>query len=211
VDAEGSMTVDDVSLACIQRDQLRQKIIVVSDDPFFISGGNLRGNLDPLSCCSDDAMLIDALRDVTLWETFVANATKSHGDSSKEELGGHMAAENALDAPFASDTLSHGQKQLFALARALVRQLSKGPVAGGLVILDEATSRTDKKTDSIIQAVIRKHFHSCTLLVIAHRLEGILDFDQVVVLETGRVAEVESPNVLRMKKGSLFRSMLENN
>jgi ATP-binding cassette subfamily C (CFTR/MRP) protein 1 len=89
-----------------------------------------------------------------------------------------------------------------------VRQTAKCPGAGGLVILDEATSRTDKKTNSIIQAVIRKRFDKCTLLVIAHRLESILGFDQVVVLENGRFAEVGRPDALRMQVHGLFRSML---
>jgi ATP-binding cassette subfamily C (CFTR/MRP) protein 1 len=75
-----------------------------------------------------------------------------------------------------------------------VRQTAKCPGAGGLVILDEATSRTDKKMNFIIQAVIRKRFDKCTLLV----------------LENGRVAEVGRPDALRMQVHGLFRSMLRN-
>ncbi|KAF2834051.1 hypothetical protein CC86DRAFT_451542 [Ophiobolus disseminans] len=209
VDSEGSVTIDDVNLASIPRDSLRQKIIVVSDDVFFFPGGTLRDNLDPLSLCSDDAQLKEILQDFMLWDMSVsAAATKSEKDARKEDAGDQSSTVNPLDAPFSSVSLSHGQKQLFALARALVRQQCKGPGVGGLVILDEATSRTDKETDSIIQRVIRKRFEGCTLVMIAHRLESILDFDRIVVLEQGRVVEYDAPGVLRGKEGGVFRAMM---
>ena len=62
-----------------------------------------------------------------------------------------------------------------------------------MVILDEATASMDEETDSNIQKLIREEFISCTVLTIAHRLNTILDYDRVVVLERGVVKEVGSP------------------
>jgi ABC-type multidrug transport system fused ATPase/permease subunit len=87
--------------------------------------------------------------------------------------------------------LSQGQRQLVCLARALLKRPK-------IVVLDEATSAVDRGTDSNIQESLRKEFAAagCTVLVIAHRLSTVADFDRVLVLEKGRVAEMGSPREL---------------
>ncbi|KAK3310355.1 uncharacterized protein B0T15DRAFT_518279 [Chaetomium strumarium] len=87
--------------------------------------------------------------------------------------------------------LSQGQRQLVCLARALLKRPK-------IVVLDEATSAVDQGTDSSIQASLRKEFAAagCTVLVIAHRLSTVADFDRLLVLEKGRVAEMGSPREL---------------
>lgn len=191
--------IDNIDLQSIPRQLLRERIIAVSDDAFHLPGATLRENLDPLAYCPDDDTLRKILSEVLLWDVFTRSAQGSNEGSSV-----HM---DPLDLTFTSSTLSHGQNQLFALARAMVRQSARRN-DGGLVILDEATSRTDKDTDAIIQRVIRDWFRGCTLIVIAHRLESIMDFDKVIVLDKGSVVEVGKPEDLSKRVGGVFWNML---
>lgn len=87
--------------------------------------------------------------------------------------------------------LSQGQRQLVCLARALLKRPK-------IVVLDEATSAVDRGTDSKIQESLRQEFAAagCTVLVIAHRLSTVADFDRMLVLEKGRVVEMGTPKEL---------------
>lgn len=85
--------------------------------------------------------------------------------------------------------LTSGQRQILALARALVRR-SK------VIILDEATASVDQATDERIQKALRTEFKESTLITIAHRLRTIMDYDKVLVLDEGKVAEYEQFNTL---------------
>jgi len=75
--------------------------------------------------------------------------------------------------------------------------------------MDEATASIDVITDSYIQTTIREQFQDATVLTIAHRLNTILDYDRILVLDSGRVAEFDTPNVLS-KQGGILASMLAN-
>ena len=88
------------------------------------------------------------------------------------------------------------------MARAL---LSKNKY----LILDEATSSVDMKTDDFIQSIIREKFKKTTVITIAHRLNTIADYDKILVIEKGHLAEEGAPHVLIQKKG-LFSQMVEN-
>ena len=74
-------------------------------------------------------------------------------------------------------------------------------------MLDEATAALDHATDDLVQRTIREAFVDCTVVTIAHRLNTVMDSARVMVLDSGRIAEFDSPQVLLADKQSLFYSM----
>ena len=74
--------------------------------------------------------------------------------------------------------------------------------------MDEATSAVDQETDEAIQEAIREHFAEATMLTIAHRLETIADYDKIVVMDHGSVAEVGSPHELLQQDG-YFKGLID--
>ena len=95
-------------------------------------------------------------------------------------------------------------RQLLCLGRALLKKTK-------ILILDEATAAVDLETDDLIQATIRKEFSECTVLTIAHRLKTILDYDKILLLDAGKVAEFNSPQNLLADSSSTFHSMCKDN
>jgi ABC-type multidrug transport system fused ATPase/permease subunit len=108
-----------------------------------------------------------------------------------------------LSSPVSSSgsNLSQGQKQLLCLARAILSRPR-------LLLLDEATSAVDMVTDALIQRSIREEFANTTLLVVAHRLSTVADFDRILVMRDGVAAEFGSPKELLQKEEGVFKSMV---
>ena len=77
------------------------------------------------------------------------------------------------------------------------------------LILDEATSNVDFKTDSLIQECIQKSFKETTVITIAHRLNTVANYDRIVVMDKGRIVEIGNPDVLLQKKG-VFHDMVKH-
>jgi ABC-type bacteriocin/lantibiotic exporter with double-glycine peptidase domain len=87
--------------------------------------------------------------------------------------------------------MSHGEQQLLALARAILRKrVAKGRC---ILILDEATSNLDSASEAIVQKVVKEEFKDNTVITVAHRLDTIKDADGVLLLEKGEVVKVGSP------------------
>ncbi|KAK6542686.1 hypothetical protein TWF694_006630 [Orbilia ellipsospora] len=176
--SSGTIEIDGVDITTIPKEDIRSEINVISQEPFFFAG-TLRHNLDPY----------DAASDTDMTEVLV-----------KCQLG-ELVEGKTLDDEFKPDSLSHGQRQLFCLARALLRK-------GKIVVLDEATSSVDKDTDEMMQRIIREEMKDRTIIAVAHRLQTILDFDRVAVMENGKIVEVGNPQVL-LGKESKFKKLVE--
>ncbi|KAJ8311646.1 hypothetical protein KUTeg_011001 [Tegillarca granosa] len=96
-----------------------------------------------------------------------------------------------------------GQRQLVCLGRALLNKTK-------ILILDEATAAVDMETDELIQNTIRTEFKECTVLSIAHRLNTIMDYDRVMVLDKGKIVEMDSPATLLLNPQGVFYGMAKD-
>ena len=100
------------------------------------------------------------------------------------------------------DNLSGGTVQLLCLARVLLKKPK-------VILMDEATSSVDQETDNIVQRTIRSQFNDSTLLTIAHRLQTIIDFDKIIVVDDGLVKECAAPwDLLRESPEGAFSSLV---
>ncbi|KAL9656489.1 hypothetical protein ABK040_005253 [Willaertia magna] len=186
-DYSGGIFIDNVDIRNIPLIKLRSKMSIIPQQPTLFKG-TLRENLDPYNQFSDKQILL-ALERVNLKENLKA--------MEEEDILLMNVAENG-------DNFSAGTRQLFCLARALLRQTK-------ILVLDEATSYCDLETDKEIQKTLRNEFIDCTVLCIAHRLETIMDYDRILVLENGKVKEFDTPQTLLKDEHSLFFSMVEQN
>nr|XP_051703446.1 multidrug resistance-associated protein 1 isoform X1 [Oryctolagus cuniculus] len=181
--AEGEIIIDGVNIAKIGLHDLRFKITIIPQDPVLFSG-SLRMNLDPFSRYSDEEV----------WTSLELAHLKEFVSALPDKLN-HECAEGG-------ENLSVGQRQLVCLARALLRKTK-------ILVLDEATAAVDLETDDLIQSTIRTQFDDCTVLTIAHRLNTIMDYTRVIVLDKGEVRECGSPSQLLQRRG-LFYSMAKD-
>lgn len=195
--------IDGVDVTTVPRDELRSRLTTVAQDQFFLPG-TIRENVDPHGS-STAAEIEAALAKVLLWDAV-------------QDKGG-------LDARLEEDALSQGQRQLFFLARAILRREH-----GRIVLLDEISSRLvsgdrvrdgvsvwwpltsltcslDHDTEAVMQQVIEDEFREHTVIAIAHRLDTIKAFDRVLVLEKGCLVEHGDPRSLLEQHSSRFRAL----
>ncbi|CAN8102283.1 unnamed protein product [Discula destructiva] len=184
----GRILFDDTDLATMPGPTVRDHVTCLTQEPFLFPA-SVRSNLDPQGRSTDEAM-VGALQKVGLWDVLQAKAPSRGSQSS------------VLDMLMDSEILSHGQRQLFCLARAMLKN-------GSVLILDEPTSSMDQKTDLRMQALIRSEFNNHTIIMIAHRLSSLLDFDRVAVLDEGNLVEFGNPTEL-LKDGSSHFAKLYN-
>ncbi|XP_029169040.1 probable multidrug resistance-associated protein lethal(2)03659 [Nylanderia fulva] len=175
---EGEIHIDDISTSTIALHNFRSKISIIPQEPFLFSS-SLRRNLDPFDQYSD-AILWQALQDVELKEII---SEMAGGLNTKISEGG--------------SNFSVGQRQLFCLARAIIKD-------NKIMILDEATANIDPYTDSLIQQTVKTKFINCTVLTIAHRLNTIMDSDRIFVMDAGRLVECDHPYILLQQKGYFY-------
>ncbi|OJK00394.1 hypothetical protein ASPACDRAFT_52107 [Aspergillus aculeatus ATCC 16872] len=173
--SSGQILIDGLDITKLPRQEIRSRLNGVSQSPFLMKG-SVRTNMDPTGSFSDQA---------------ISNALKSVGIYSQIQEKGNLDTD--IDEIF----LSHGQQQLFCLARAILRP-------GSILVLDEATSSVDAGTDHIMQRVIREKFSAHTIVTVAHKLDTILDYDKIIVMEAGRVVETGAPHELLASDKSHF-------
>ena len=206
--ASGAIRIDGVDISKISLYDLRSRLSIIPQDPVptaailpmaspccsckltrsapckVLFSGTVRFNLDPTdNVASDDV----------LWTVL----SRVHLDAKIRSLDGGLDASVSEHG----ESFSVGQRQLVCMARALLRRSQ-------VLLMDEATSSVDIDTDRQIQELIREEFKHQTILTIAHRLNTIIDYDTIVVIESGRVAEIEAPRVLLTDPTSKFSSLV---
>jgi ABC-type multidrug transport system fused ATPase/permease subunit len=214
---EGKILIDDVDIGLIGLRDLREAITIVPQEPTLFMG-TIRTNLDPFNLYTDE-QIFDALRRVHL---IGPDESTSRAESLllpqpptialPDGDGAVDSAEPAtptnknvfldLSSPVteSGNNLSQGQRQLLCLARAMLKKPT-------LLVMDEATASIDYATDTKIQETIREL--TSTTITIAHRLQTIVDYDKVLVLDKGEIVEYAHPWELMRKKDGLFRSMCD--
>ncbi|KAG9291847.1 hypothetical protein G9A89_012132 [Geosiphon pyriformis] len=178
----GQILIDDLDTRTIGLHDLRNKIAIIPQEP-VIFAGTIRSNLDPFNLRTDEQ----------IWESLKAVHLTDKVKSMPEKLN-TVVQENGKN-------FSYGQRQLFCIARALLKQTK-------ILVLDEATSAVDSQTDNLIQETIKKNFASHTILMIAHRLNTIMEAERILCLNEGRVVEFDTPLRLLDQPDGFFYQLI---
>ncbi|KAL7785438.1 multidrug resistance-associated protein [Trichoderma afarasin] len=209
-DMDSSLSIDGIALQDVDRSLLRQRIIAVPQDPVFIRDSiSVKANLDPHNNFTAEDC-IDVLDRVGLWI-----AVKAHG---------------GLDACLSTASYSQGQKQLFSLARAILRRrgrkrelenhiaMQMGAIRsydtlnlGGVLLLDEVSASADLATEQLMHSIIRREFAEYTVITVTHQQGVAMSSDRVFVIQGGCVIESGEPQQLMDTQGSYFQKLWINN
>ncbi|KAK5668380.1 Transporter of the ATP-binding cassette (ABC) [Batrachochytrium dendrobatidis] len=216
----GHILIDGVDISTIGVHDLRSRLTIIPQDPVLFSG-TLRSNLDPFNQHTDAEIwsclrlshFLDSIRQSALSpnsssgsllkgvvESELLSSTSLPLSDTTQNLAIPSTSLISIDTPVneGGTNFSQGQRQLLCLSRALLRR-------SRVILLDEATASVDHDTDLRIQLSIRSEFRNATLLCIAHRLRTIIDYDKVLVLDKGKVAQFGTPNeLLSMGKGIFY-------
>lgn len=208
----GTIQIDGVDISKIGLYDLRSRLAIIPQDPALFKG-TIRSNLDPFNEHADlelwsalrrayligeDTLGVDA--ETVLPEPSTGTTTPVTASDSKPRPTNRLTLESPVDEEGLNFSL--GQRQLMALARALVRDAR-------IIVCDEATSSVDFETDQKIQRTMAQGFHGKTLLCIAHRLRTIINYDRICVMDQGQIAEMDTPLALFDKSDGIFRAMCE--
>ncbi|KAJ4210663.1 hypothetical protein NW759_013205 [Fusarium solani] len=194
----GSISIDGVDISKVPLGDLRSRLSIIPQHPVLFSG-TIRSNLDPFGQRTD-VQLYESLARVGLIKPSTSEGVNSSCPASS--YNSNIFYDLSSPVSESGGNLSQGQQQLLCIARSLLAN-SK------IVVLDEATSAIDVVTDTLIQRNIREWFTDRTLVVIAHRLSTVANFDRILVLENGVLVENGSPRELWERDGT-FRSMCDS-
>ena len=184
---DGDIIIDGKSIKNLTRKNIHDLFVMVLQDTWLFDGtikDNVKFNNENIS----DKDVIDALKTVGIYH-FVKSLPKDINCEVKD-----------------NDSISQGQKQLLTIARGL---LSDAP----FLILDEATSSVDTRTEELVQKAMDKLIKGRTSFIIAHRLSTIKNADVILVMKDGNIIEQGNHKKLMAKKGfyyELYNSQFEN-
>ncbi|THU84317.1 multidrug resistance-associated ABC transporter [Dendrothele bispora CBS 962.96] len=225
----GRILIDGIDITSIGIYDLRSRLTFIPQDATLFSG-TLRDNLDPFGEHTDEECMDVLYRvQMVTHSQFPSRGTSrsvsriASPESSRPASiheGQHLDREDITSSVGSTVTevdtrttvsletqvsagganFSQGQRQLIAMARALLRRSS-------IIVLDEATSSIDFATDAKIQQTIRDEFTDSLLLTVAHRLRTIIDYDRLIVLDKGKLVEFDTPLTLIQKENGIFRNM----
>jgi ATP-binding cassette subfamily B protein len=178
----GAIRIDGQDISSVTQASLRKHIGVVFQEPALFSG--------------------------TIFENISyahPNATQATVEAAAKAANAHDFIEE-FDKKYQTEIgerglrLSGGQKQRIAIARALLKDAP-------ILVLDEATSSLDSKSESMVQEALVRLMKGRTTIIIAHRLSTIEGVDQIITLKKGRVDEIGSPQKLA-KSGGIYAELL---
>lgn len=175
----GEIRIDGQNIAGVSRDSLRKNMAIVLQDTVLFSD-TIRNNLRYANESAAQEQLDEAVRMSRCGEML---KLLPHGYETYLTAGG--------------TNISQGQGQLLAIARAFVADPR-------ILILDEATSNVDTRTEKAIQSAMQQVMQNRTSIIIAHRLSTIRDADWIVVMDQGRIVESGSHETLLEKKGRYY-------
>lgn len=179
----GQILIDNNDIATVNRESLRQNIGVVFQEPALFSG-TIKENIAYANSKASDKEIESAAKSANAHE-FISKFEKGYNT----EIG-----ERGLK-------LSGGQKQRIAIARALLKDAP-------ILILDEATSSLDSKSEHMVQQALVRLMKGRTTLIIAHRLSTIEHVDKIITLRNGSVDEIGTPRQLS-QSGGIYAQLLD--
>lgn len=180
----GTISIDGIDISTLGLEDLRTRVTILSQDVSLFSG-TIQSNLDPLGHCTPEECM------VVLERCHLTNIL-NHTPTADEPT--------ILDMRVNHGSLSAGEKQLLAVARATLRRTN-------IIILDEATSQVDSLLDDQIQKTIREELSDAIVITIAHRLKTVMDYDRILVLDDGNIVEFGDPRSLLRVPSGAFREM----
>jgi ATP-binding cassette subfamily B protein len=175
----GSVIVDDTDVKDVSIDSLRSQLGIMTQDNFLFTG-TIRENIRYGKLDATDEEIEEACKKVNAHD-FIMNLEKGY-DTELTERGGGLSA---------------GQKQLLAFARTILSDPK-------ILILDEATSSIDTKSEILVQKGIATILKGRTSFVIAHRLSTIRNADRIFVIQNGGIAESGNHEELMARKGLYY-------
>ncbi|KAJ3317920.1 hypothetical protein HDU76_001009 [Blyttiomyces sp. JEL0837] len=181
--SSGTVIIDGVDIRDLGVYDLRGRLSIIPQAPILFDG-TIRSNLDPTGVHPD----------ASLWNVLERCALKDFVSTQEGKLSASVTE--------GGDNLSVGQRQLLCLGRAML-------VQSKVLLIDEATASVDMETDSYIQKILREDFADCTVICIAHRLNTLIDYDKILVLDHGRIVEYDSPATLLERADSAFGSFVD--
>jgi ATP-binding cassette subfamily C (CFTR/MRP) protein 1 len=186
--SQGTIIIDNRNISDVPLKKLRRSISIVPQEPFLLEG-TLKTNLDPLNLYSEEE-INEILQKVKLYEMLEHDSA-----NSKTKINGINTEIKEY-----GNNLSFGCRQLLCVARAILRK-SK------VVILDEATSSVDQRTEDIITNAVDNMFQDSTVITIAHRINTVKKCDRIIVMDEGKIIEIGKPDELIKDSNSKFYSL----
>merc|ERR1712161_26162 len=186
----GQILLDGVDLTTLGLSDVRGRgMSIIPQDP-FLAGANLRECLDPFEQRTDDEIM-EALQSVRMGSNSNSNSRSTSTSSGSKYTTAAVSTDVILSTKLeeGGSNYSVGERQLLNLARALLSQPK-------VLVLDEATASIDGETDAFIQKMLRTRFPQTTLVTIAHRLNTVMDYDYVLVMDKGCASQFDLPKNL---------------
>lgn len=181
---DGLILIDDIPLNDFSEDALRQNIAIIRQDPFLFN----KTILENFKILDNKLTLAD-----------IRKACKS---AQIDDYITSLPNQYNTKIGEGGVNLSGGQKQRIAIARALLKK-SK------IILFDEATSALDNENQNKIKEVMKKLAKDHTIIVVAHRLSTIIDADEILVVDKGRIVEAGTHKQL-MKKSKIYQNLYNN-